>query len=105
MKIEFAKEKDLEEIQQILSESDLPYNDLKMRHLESFFIIRSENNIIAVIGAEICNSSALLRSLAVLPDYRNRNFASQLLTYMESYLKTMKISMIYLLTTTQISFL
>jgi amino-acid N-acetyltransferase len=88
----------------VLRTVDLPADDIITGNLKSFFVIREDQHIIAVIGTETFTSSALLRSLAVLPDHRNKNIASNLVGYTEKFLMNRKIFKIYLLTTTAVPF-
>ena len=60
--------------------------------------------LVAVIGLEIKNHSALLRSLAVDADYRNRGIATRLVGEIEDYAKSMEVDTLYLLTLTAEAF-
>ena len=56
--------------------------------------------MVGVVGLEILGHSALLRSLAVEADYRNRKIASSLVGKLEDYAKTLQVDTLYLLTMT-----
>jgi amino-acid N-acetyltransferase len=100
MMIENALKKDISAIRRLLQENDLPTSDILDFHTIQFFVIREKGQIIAVVGLEVRNQDALLRSLAVNQKYKLRGLASQLLNYSEDLLRSQKIRSIYLLTTT-----
>jgi amino-acid N-acetyltransferase len=94
----------LSEIREILKNEDLPFNDLTENHLKSFLIIRDRNKIIGIVGSEIFKSSALLRSLVVLVEFKQKNIATQRVAQIESWLIRQDITTLYLLTTTATDF-
>ena len=94
-----AREEDLFLIQKILKENDLPYSDLQEENLSTFLVIRTDNDLIATIGTEIYQPDALLRSLAVMPAYRNKGYAAGLVAAIENFLITRGVQSLYLLTT------
>jgi amino-acid N-acetyltransferase len=57
-----------------------------------------------VIGLEIKKQNALLRSLAVDADYRNRRIATSLVGEIEDYAKSKEVDTLYLLTMTAEAF-
>ncbi len=104
MEFELGHPKDEVQIKQLLEECDLPYEDIKASHLQNFWILRDDKEIVGVIGIEPLGSSALLRSLAVLPRCRAKGIATQLTEKAEEYAQSQKIAVLYLLTTTAESF-
>lgn len=94
-----AELNDLDQVQNLLTKVDLPLNGVKDQ-FSNFFILENENSIIGSIGLEIYSSYALLRSLAVDPDFQNLKLGSKLLLKIETYANSKKINHIYLLTET-----
>lgn len=100
MHIQRAASSDLDEIQGLLSTLDLPHRDLTPSHLEHFLLCRDEDEIKGIVGLEIYGKTALLRSLAVHPSYRNRGLGARLTEKIEQYGHRKGVEAIYLLTTT-----
>ena len=96
----FATEENESEIKRLLADSDLHHEDITTAHLKHFLLGWDGPKLIAVIGLEIKNHSALLRSLAVDADYRNRKIATELVGKIEGYAKSMDVDTLYLLTMT-----
>lgn len=74
---------DIENVMALLAECGLPATDISPSEPPQFFGMRSESGIVAVVGLELFESVALLRSLAVSPAYRGRGLARQLVAYAE----------------------
>ncbi|TXH67969.1 MAG: GNAT family N-acetyltransferase [Thiothrix sp.] len=91
------------ELEGLLDLCQLPSDDLYAPHLE-FFGIHRANRLVAVIGLEPYDSVALLRSLAVLPDYRSLGLARKLVSFMETHAAQQGVEDLYLLTTTASNF-
>lgn len=70
-----AELKDLNEIESLLKESDLPYEDCH-KHLSNFIVCREGGKIVAVGGAEIYGDVALIRSIVVQLEYRVKDFST-----------------------------
>lgn len=86
------------DVKTILKENELPFQDIKQNQLHSFFGYYQNSKLIGLIGLEIFNNIALLRSLCV----RNKSagVGSILLNYIEKYSLENNIKDLYLLTTT-----
>ena len=82
----------------LLSEK-LPVEDLPTS-LDHFFVARNEDKVIGAIGLEQYGNYALLRSMVVHKEHRNKHIASMLVEQLEYYGKTLGISDMYLLTET-----
>ena len=104
MRIDFAAYEDWPKIKALLLESGLPYEDIETAQLKHFLVIRDGERIAAVVGLEPFGFAALLRSLAVAPNYRRFGFASNLLARIEEYAREKDIEDLYLLTMTAVSF-
>jgi amino-acid N-acetyltransferase len=83
----------------LLQTEKLPVEDLP-RSVDNFFVAMDGNKVIGAIGLEIYGDSALLRSMVVDKEYRNKNIASQLVDQLEKYAVTKSIHCLYLLTET-----
>ncbi len=104
MKYSFATEDNASEIKQLLTGSDLPHEDISPSQLQHFLLGCDGPRLVAMVGLEIKNHSALLRSLAVDADYRNRRIATRLVGDIEDYAKSLKVDTLYLLTMTAEAF-
>ena len=100
----FATEDNGLEIKQLLADSDLHHEDITKAQLNHFLLGWDGPKLVAVIGLEIKKHSALLRSLAVDADYRNRSIATRLVGEIEDYAKSMEVETLYLLTMTAEAF-
>ena len=65
MKIEFAGSQDWAEIKELLTECGLPSEDIRPDQLKHFLVLMKQERLIGVIGLELYENVALLRSLAV----------------------------------------
>jgi amino-acid N-acetyltransferase len=83
----------------LLQAEKLPVDDLPAS-LDNFFIAMNGHNIVGAIGLEQYGNYALLRSMVVSREYRNKSIASSLVDKLEYYAKTLGISAMYLLTET-----
>ena len=104
MKYSFAIEDNGPEIRRLLADSDLHHEDITTAQLKHFVLGWDGSKLVAVMGLEIKNDSALLRSLAVDADYRNRGIATRLVGKIEDYAKSMGVNTLYLLTLTAEAF-
>jgi amino-acid N-acetyltransferase len=83
----------------MLTAEKLPINDLSSQ-LENFFVALEDDEVIGVAGLEIYGDYGLLRSLAVLPAFRSRGVAGNLVRQIENLAVTKSLKAIYLLTET-----
>ena len=100
----FAKADDESAIKQLLAGSDLHHEDITTAQLKHFLLGWDGSRLVAVVGLEIKNHSALLRSLAVDANYRNRKTAARLVGDIEDYAESLKVDTLYLLTMTAEAF-
>jgi len=91
---------DLPELLALLRECGLPHGDVTADKLAEFLVCRAEGRLIATAGLEVCGDAVLLRSLAVLPGYRQRGLASRLLEALQQRTRARRQKRIFLLTTT-----
>ncbi|CAB1063508.1 hypothetical protein D1BOALGB6SA_8291 [Olavius sp. associated proteobacterium Delta 1] len=104
MKYSFAAADDELEIMHLLAGCDLPHEDITAELLENFLLGWDGARLVAVVGLEIKNQDALLRSLAVDAAYRNRKIATNLVDQIEDYARSLKVDTLYLLTMTAEAF-
>lgn len=88
----------------LLDASNLPSADLTDAHMEHFFFCGPAAAPTALVGVELCGSSALLRSLVVRPEHRSTGLGAALVAHVEAYARSRGAREIYLLTTTAESF-
>lgn len=100
MAFEAASPMDEPWVRQLLILCGLPQEDITPQHLDHFWVMKEEGQIIGVVGLEVLGRSALLRSLAVDPQYRNRSYGTQLIRKAEEYASSLPIAELYLLTMT-----
>ena len=105
LKIERALVSDHAAIVVLLEEVELPPDGIE-DHLEDFFIIRHPEAVagpeflIGSVGIEAYGESALLRSLAVHPDYQKRGVGRALITDGLKFARRNGMKTLYLLTDT-----
>jgi amino-acid N-acetyltransferase len=100
MKFSFASSKDENKLKQLLKINNLLYQDITPSHLKDFLLLWDGSKLIGVVGLEIKDTCALLRSLAVEESYRKKGFASQLVGKIEQHAKSRMVDALYLLTMT-----
>jgi len=98
MLIEEAKNQ-REDIAAILSAEKLPVDDLP-ETLDNFLIATENGKLIGVAGMEVYGTYGLLRSVAVLAEYRGKGVAAKLIARLESEAASRGLKNMYLLTET-----
>ena len=98
-RIKPAETVQVEEIQNLLKNSGLPFEDIN-KHLKDFLCLMNNEEIIAVGGMEIYDDVALLRSLAVVEGKRNQGLGQLVYSALIEHAKSKNIKQIYLLTET-----
>ncbi len=105
IKIESFTERDNEEVLRLLSEAELPTEDLTTDKFQDFLVARQkEDAIIGVIGVELKQDVGLLRSLAVHPRHRKAGLGKSLTKKLESYAREKGVEALYLLTDSAVDF-
>ena len=84
----------------LLSEEDLPTQDLSDEAFEHFVVCRVNDVVAGVVGLERHGSSALVRSLVVSGQYRSRGIAARLLLRIERRAQESGVTSLFALTTT-----
>jgi len=98
--MKFLKKPAIAEVISLLKKSDLPFEDITPELLENFYAYNGKEGITGVVGLEIYDEAALLRSLAVESSERERGFGKSLVKFAENSAKRKNVKSIYLLTTT-----
>lgn len=94
-----AKIEDLDFVEELLRQNDLPYQDVKNIGKE-FFLAYDNSLFIGIIGLEKFDNIALLRSMVIEEKYRNKGYGKQLFAALIEESKKQGIEEFYLLTTT-----
>ena len=84
----------------LLTEAGLPSSDLTAAHLQNFFGCGPTSTPDGIVGVELHESVALLRSLAVRASCRDRGCGTALVAQAERFARSQGAKEIYLLTTT-----
>jgi amino-acid N-acetyltransferase len=105
MTVEPFAEADKKDILRLLSEENLPTEDLNIRTLENFLVAREGNGAtVGAVGVEVRLDAGLLRSLVVHPSYRGRGLGKQLTSEIETYARGLGAKTLFLLTMTAADF-
>ena len=94
-----AQSSDLPGIQQLLMASDLPLAGVA-ETLSGFVVAESEGAIVGTAALEACCDNALLRSVAVAPEWRSRGLGRALVNRVIAEAEARGIRALYLLTMT-----
>ncbi len=94
-----AEQKDVEAIKAILVANELPTAGVD-EHWRTFVVARDGVRIIGCGGAEAYPTAALIRSIAVLPEYRRRGLGRRIVRQLIDRLASRGLRDFYLLTTT-----
>jgi amino-acid N-acetyltransferase len=95
---------DLLSAAQLLQDAGLPTADLVSAHEFQSWVIEEQGSILGVIGLERFGREALLRSLAVAPEYRKRGLGQELVARLEHDAQAQGIEQLVLLTETAQAF-
>lgn len=95
---------DLAAIQELLHRAGLPTDDLRCAPGLQVYVLEAEGLLAGVIGLERFGASALLRSLAVEPEYRGRGLGRELVAQLERYAQAGGVERLVLLTETAEAF-
>lgn len=88
------------EVVSIIDQCGLPVEDITRAMLKDFLVARKGADILGVVGLEISNGDALLRSLAVTEANRRMGIGLKLVKSAERYARSRRIETLYLLTLT-----
>ena len=94
-----AAQHDLDSVLGLLAGASLPTAGVR-ESLSHFLVAEDHGQMVAVAGLELHGSSAMLRSVAVIPSWRGSGLARQLIDRLLAAAQGQGIQDIYLLTTT-----
>lgn len=94
-----ARPADLPRIEQLLTKAELPLAGVA-ESLPGFVVAESDGAIVGTAALEICSDNALLRSVAVAPEWRSRGLGRALVTRVIADAESRGLRALYLLTTT-----
>jgi N-acetylglutamate synthase-like GNAT family acetyltransferase len=86
-------------VERLLVASSLPLDGVR-EALDDFVVADAKGDIVGVAGLEVCCDNALLRSVAVQPEWRSHGLGRALVTRMISDAEARGLRALYLLTTT-----
>lgn len=92
-----ARESDFQRIRKLLESCGLPSLDVDGRK-QKMFIAESDGRLVAVGGIEKYGDVALVRSIAVAPEYRKNGMASNIYHLIEEYAHDSEVVALYLMT-------
>ena len=99
-----ARPAEFDAIGGLLSAAELPVEDLNVTMLDAYVVATEGEVCVGVVGLEIHESNALLRSLAVEPRHRSRGLGARLVDAIETEAQARGVTAVYLLTTTATTF-
>lgn len=105
VRIDLLSKSDKIQVLDLLSNAELPIEDLTDEKMKNFIIAKGKDDIvIGVVGVEMYKESGLLRSLTVLPSHRGNGLGCRLTREIESFARSKGIKTLYLLTMTAADF-
>ncbi len=96
-RIQKAELDDLNALKTLIKKSKLVHEEIET-HLENFFVIKEESNIIGCAGIEHYDDVGLLRSVAVDIKYQRKGLGKKLINKMIVFAEEKGIENLYLLT-------
>lgn len=94
-----AEIKDLCLIEGLLKQNNLPVEDINTTG-KDFFLAYDNSIFVGIAGLEMFGSIALLRSMVVKEEYKNKGYGKLICSLLVKYAKMQNIKGLYLLTTT-----
>lgn len=95
-----AQAEDTVACKRLLSEAELPTEDLSDTVLEHFVVCLAHDEVVGVVGLEPAGAIALLRSLAVAKAHRSQGIAATLLSEALTRARACGVATLFTLTTT-----
>ena len=99
VQIRLAKDTDLDAIESLLTQSQLPTAGVR-DELCSFLVAEADARVVGVVGMEKRGRYGLLRSTAVAPEWRGKQVAKRLVEQIIADAESQGVNALYLLTTT-----
>lgn len=95
---------DLSVVLTLLRDAKLPTDDITSARDLHLWVLEAEQSVIGVVGMERFGASALLRSLAIAPDYQRQGLGQKLVASLERNARSKGIEQLVLLTETAEAF-
>jgi UDP-N-acetylmuramate: L-alanyl-gamma-D-glutamyl-meso-diaminopimelate ligase len=99
-----ARRTDMSGVRDLLQRAHLAASDVPDTAFTSFFVVRSEGQVVACVGLEVYGEEAILRSLAVDPEQRGNGFGWMMADTAIEHARWRGVRRIYLLTETASDF-
>lgn len=99
LKIEKVKRENLDDLFSHLKTLDLPLDGVK-DHLNNFFVLLDNSQIIGSIGLEIYGEVGLIRSVGIVKSYQGLGLGQRLVENIEKYAIDQLLKEIYIFTDT-----
>ena len=103
MNFRIAAKSDLNNIQAILKEENLPYQDCES-HLNNFIVLELDDDIIGIAGVELYDDIGLLRSVAIKNKHKGKGLGAEIYTKIKEHAFQKGVKELYLLTVTAVQY-
>lgn len=95
-----AQAYDLPGIHNLLAGLQLPYGDVNIEIIKNFYVGRTSLGVVACAGLQVLDeSTGLLRSLGVVPNFRHGRIGARLVESIENIARQRQLRALWLLTT------
>jgi UDP-N-acetylmuramate: L-alanyl-gamma-D-glutamyl-meso-diaminopimelate ligase len=99
-----AQREDMAAVREMLAQVGLESELARDEHTPSFFVLRNEKGVVGAVALEVLADDAILRSLAVDPEYRGAGYGWMLADMAVAQARWRGVRRIYLLTETASDF-
>lgn len=99
MRIVPVETQDLPQVKKLLEEVNLSLAGIE-EHFQHFLKLMVDGELVAVAGLELYSTIGLLRSIAVIPEYRHSGLGRGLIRAMINKARALELTHLYLLTET-----
>lgn len=103
LQVNRASEEDSGLIIRLLREYDLPTEDIGVSDIE-FYIVKESENLVACVGLEVNQDTALLRSMAIKKESAHQGIGTQLVNFILDESSAKQLKSLFLLTETAAPF-
>jgi len=103
MKIKKAVSEDLNLIEKLLKENDLPYEDIGSK-IDCIFKAYTSSGMVGIGGVQIYGKYGLLRSLVIEESFRGKGYGKEFYSKLMDYARMQGVKELYLLTLTAADF-
>ena len=100
---DFANQSEERQIQKLLSDAGLPFDDVH-EHLIHFITAKRDEVVVGCVGLEVHGNFGLARSLVVADKYRKKGIAKILCEQILKYARKLRMTNLYLTTDSSIGY-